>query len=121
MEATLATHPDGIRPMNAGEAVEQMTKATILAVSGGRLRSMRADRLGWDGDSRPLVLSLPCQYGYRVDVFLHASDTYIVRRVFRRGAREWVKGEARDVYAGELSETVYRAGMFRDPWPRGGA
>jgi len=80
----------------------------------------RMDRLAVDG-GRPAApldrgVRLTCGNGYRVDIILDPSDTYTVRRVFVRGAREWIKGERTDVYWPDLSETVYRAGMFRDEW-----
>lgn len=83
---------------------------TLLAVSGGRVRPT------------PLGVSLPCGYGYSVEVdYLAGRDLYDVRRVFTRGGKRFVKGEVTHVYAEDLPETAYRAGMFRDPWTAGGA
>jgi len=64
----------------------------------------------------PAGVELVCGSGYRVRIILTPADTYTVQRVYRRGAREWVKGEQTDVYWPELPEVAYRAGMFRDDW-----
>jgi hypothetical protein len=89
-------------------------RATILR------QISRMDRLATDGGRPAIALErgvrLTCGSGYRVDVILEPNDTYTVRRVYVRGAREWVKGERTEVYWPELSETVYRAGCFRDEW-----
>jgi hypothetical protein len=77
----------------------------VLAISGGRVRS--------DGD----VLVLPVAHGYSVEVELHPSDTYIVRRVFTRSGRRAIKGEVTNVYCDELGEAAYRASCYLDPMP----
>ena len=83
---------------------------TLAAVSGGRVRPT------------PLGVSLPCGYGYHVEIDYNVGpDAYTVRRVFIRRGERFVKGEVSHVYVDALPETVYRAGMFRDPWPAGGA
>ena len=88
------------------EIVRQIGQ-NIWSISGGRV------------GATPSGVVLPCGYGYRVEIDLHPSDTYIVRRVFERGGKRWVKGQVRDVYNTEVAETAYRAGMFRDKWPEG--
>lgn len=117
MTASLAPIPDGCRmELSHGEAIEQIGKPTFYSVCGGRACAPRMP-----GTNGPFRIELHCGNGYRVYIYLHGSDTYIVQRIYRRGSREWVKGEARDVYAEQLSETVYRAGMFRDEWVGGQA
>lgn len=87
------------------EILRQIGRGNVLAVSGGLVLRTR------DG------VVLLCGNGYSVEVALDPTDTYTVRRVFSRSGKRFVKGEVSDVYCTELAETVYRAGMFRDPWP----
>lgn len=83
---------------------------TIAAVSGGKVRPT------------PLGVSLPCGYGYSVEIdYVAGLDLYTVRRVFTRAGKRFVKGEVTHVYVDMLPAIVYRAGMFRDPWTAGGA
>lgn len=82
--------------------LDQIGRMNVLAISGGRIQV--AD----DG----VVLPVGC--GYSVRVFLAADDTYTVRRVFKRGPKEWVKGEATGVYFDQVGETAYRASCFRN-------
>lgn len=56
---------------------------------------------------------LPVGSGYSVTVDLAANDTYTVRRVFKRGAKVWVKGEQTEVYCDEVGEIAYQASSFR--------
>jgi hypothetical protein len=37
----------------------------------------------------------------------------VVRRVFRRAGREWIKGERDRVYCDEVGEVAYHASCFR--------
>lgn len=84
----------------------QIGKMNVLAVSGGRVEY----RLG-----ETVTVVLPVAYGYRVEVeYRPVPDTYEVRRVLVRGLKRWVKGEASNVYATELGDTVYRASC--DGW-----
>jgi hypothetical protein len=49
------------------------------------------------------------------------NDTYTVRRVFKRGAKVWVKGEATEVYFTEVGEMAYQAHAFRSyDFPKSG-
>lgn len=80
---------------------DQIGIGTLLAVSGGRWML------------RPTGITLPVGSGYSVEVDLDASDTYNVRRVFRRGDKEWTKGKRTDVYCDELDNAVYYASCFR--------
>lgn len=73
----------------------------LLAISGGKVM------LNADGD-----LVLPVGKGYRVEISLDPSDTYTVRRVYKRGAKKWVKGEMSDVYCDEVGEVAYQASCY---------
>ena len=86
---------------DARELVAQVGVGNVLAISGGRV-------IG-----RPTGIDLPVSNGYRVTIDLAANDTYVVRRVFKRGDREWIKGERREVYCDEVGDAAYYAGMFR--------
>jgi hypothetical protein len=82
--------------------LSQISRMTVLAVSGGRVR-----RTG------PVTLTFEVGKGYRVEVeHDRGSDTYIVRRTFIRGQKRWIKGEVDYVHAEELDETVYLASCF---------
>lgn len=90
------------------DIARQITMPVILSISGGQIRAIE------DG------IELPVSNGYSVRVQLTAADDYVVSRIFRRGAKEWVKGSASRVYCDDVSELAYRAGMFRsfdaDTW-----
>ena len=97
----------GYREIEAGERItlpQQIGGGNILAVSGGRVTYRRTG------------ITLPCGNGYSVEVDLAGNDTYTVARVFSRAGQRFVKGERSGVYCDQISETVYRAGMFRDEW-----
>jgi hypothetical protein len=85
---------------DAGEIVSQLRPIDLMAISG--CRYIR----------RETGITLPVRAGYSVTIDLAGDDTYTVRRVFRRGGRAWVKGEARGVYCEQLSETAYRASCY---------
>jgi hypothetical protein len=85
--------------------LKQIGAPTLAAISG--LRVMR----------RATGVTLPVGAGYSVTVDLAADDTYRVARVFKRGAKVWVKGEQTGVYCEEVGEVAYRASCFRNgPW-----
>ncbi len=88
------------RPCNATELAAQIGRRNILAISGGRIRV------------RETGITLPVAHGYRVDIDLAANDTYTVRRVFARGAKQWVKGERTGVYCEDVGETAYQASCY---------
>lgn len=75
--------------------------ANIFAISGGRVRPID------DG------IELPVGSGYSVRIQLTAADDYTVSRVFRRGAKEWIKGVREGVYCDEVSEAAYYASCYR--------
>ena len=100
-----------IRPMTveqAAELIRQIGPGNIGAISGGRKRLV-------DG-----TLVLPVSNGYTVEVALAANDTYVVRRIFTRGVKRWVKGEITDVYYDEVGERAYEASCFRDAFTGAG-
>ncbi len=86
------------------ELLRQIGMMNVLATSGGRV------------EHRDTGVTLRCGSGYSVTVDLSPDDTYTVRRIFTRARRTWVKGERAGVHCGQLGETVYRAGCFRDMW-----
>jgi hypothetical protein len=85
--------------------LQQVGTMNVLAISGGRV------------GVRETGVTLPVSNGYRVTVDLDWNDTYVVRRIFERGTKTWVKGEQRNVYCDEVGEVAYRASCFRNgPW-----
>jgi hypothetical protein len=83
------------------EIARQIGPGTVLSISGGRMFAI------------PDGIELPVDCGYRVRVRLTPADTYTVERVLVRGAKQFAKGERGNVYADEVGEVAYRAGMFR--------
>ena len=97
------------RECDARELLAQIGRMNILAISGGRVLV------------RETGVTLPVGSGYTVTVDLAANDTYTVRRVFKRGAKVWVKGEQAEVYCDEVGEIAYQASSFRSyDFPKGG-
>lgn len=90
------------RECNTADIVAQIGRWNILAISGGRV------------EHRPTGITLPVGSGYRVTIDLDWNDTYVVRQVFVRGAKSWVKGERREVYCTEVSEVAYKASCFHN-------
>lgn len=79
----------------------QIGRVTVFAISGGRVRS--------EGET----LVLPVGSGYSVEIDLdEGSDTYTVRRMFRRGGKAFPKGEQTYVYCDEVGEVAYRASCY---------
>ena len=88
--------------------LDQIGRGTVMSVSGGRT-SFTVD----GPDANPCVV-MPVSNGYNVEaVYDQGSDTYIVRRVFTRGGKRFVKGERTDVYCDGLGEACYDASCFR--------
>lgn len=88
--------------MDATTTLNQIGRMNVLAISGGRSRM--------EGDT----LVLPVGAGYSVEIDLDlGSDTYTVRRMFRRGDKAFPKGEQSYVYCDEVGEVAYRASSFR--------
>jgi hypothetical protein len=93
---------DTFRQCDNRTLIEQLGHRNILAISGGRLMGRRTG------------VTLPVSNGYRVTVDLDADDTYVVRRLFVRGAKVWNHGEERGVYADMVGECAYRASCFHN-------
>ena len=103
------TATETFRECDARELVEQIGRMNVMAISGFRV-------IG-----RETGVTLPVGSGYSVTVDLDWNDTYVVRRVFKRGAKVWIKGEQRNVYCDEVGEVAYRASCFRNgPWGQEG-
>jgi hypothetical protein len=92
---------DNFCQCDARELVAQIGRMNVLSISGGRVLA------------RETGITLPVSNGYSVTVDLDGNDTYVVRRVFKRGAKVWVKGEQRDVFCEEVGEVAYQASNFR--------
>lgn len=76
----------------------------ILAISGGRIIEVDAN-----------TINLPVHYGYSVEVeYKPGSDTYTVRRMWKRGTTVKVRGSVDYVYADQVGDAAYRASCFRD-------
>lgn len=89
--------------MDITTTLNQIGRMNVLAISGGRVRQ--------DGDT----LVLPVGHGYSVEVDLDlGSDTYTVRRMFRRGDKAFPKGERTYVYCDELGEVAYQASCYNN-------
>ena len=97
--------PDNVghRDFDPNTTLSQIGKMNVLAVSGGKVNSVH------DTDGKVVGLELPVSSGYKVRVFLRDDDTYTVQRVHR----DSVKGEETGVYADEVGESVYQAGMYK--------
>lgn len=89
------------RGCDTAELLRQVGRMNVLAISGGRV------------EHRESGVTLPVGAGYSVTVDLDWDDTYVVRRVFKRGEKVWVKGEQRSVYFDEVGEVAYQASNFR--------
>lgn len=89
------------RECDVQQTIQQIGRMNILAISGGRI------------ERRNTGITMPVGAGYSVTVDLDWDDTYVVRRVFKRGAKVWIKGEQRNVYMDEVGEVAYRASSFR--------
>lgn len=96
------TTTNEFRECDAQTIVAQIGRMNVLAISGGRVTR------------RDTGITLPVGAGYSVTVDYDWNDTYVVRRVFKRGAKIWIKGEQRDVYYDEVGEVAYRASCFRN-------
>lgn len=93
---------DCFRECDSAELLAQIGRMNVFAISGGRVVG------------RPTGITLPVAHGYSVTVDLDGNDTYVVRRVFARGGKSWVKGERRGVYCDEVGEVAYRASCYHD-------
>lgn len=98
------TTTDTFRECDTRQTVQQIGLRNLLAISGGRI------------EHRPTGITLKVGSGYSVTIDLDFSDTYVVRRVFTRGGKTWVKGERREVYADQIGEVAYRASCFHNDY-----
>jgi hypothetical protein len=103
------------RSFNPEETLAQIGKFQLVAISGLRWST--------SGKGREVyVLHLPVGHGYRVDIELAADDTYTVRRVFKRGDKETVKGELKEVYFDKVGDAAYYASCYvsydETEWPQ---
>lgn len=84
--------------------LEHIGRRNVLAISGGRVRPVNET-----------TIELPVHAGYHVRIeYVPGVDLYNVTRLFRRGAKEWVKGEATRLYADQVGEIAYRASCYLD-------
>jgi len=90
------------RPFSAGELRQQIGMMTIGGVSGGRFVAHT------NADGEVMSVSLPEGHGREVVVRLNFWDYYEVFRVLNGR----VLGVETDVDCTQISESVYRAGMF---------
>lgn len=91
------------------ETLQWIGRMNLCAISGGRVKVQR--ELATDHAVASMTLPVDC--GYSVRITLAGNDTYTVERVFKRGAKVWVKGVVSDVHAEELGEACYQASSFR--------
>ena len=79
----------------------QIGFSTMCAVSGMRAQQERGG-----------AIVLPVGHGYSVRITLDASDTYNVERIFTRSGVRTCKGIETNVYAEDVSDSVYRASCY---------
>lgn len=81
--------------------VAQIGRMNVLAISGGRVKPTA------DG------IVLPVAHGYTVEVdYDEGFDSYVVRRVFTRAGKRFVKGEVAHVYCDQVGEIAYQASCY---------
>jgi hypothetical protein len=99
---------NAVKPLNSNELLAQIGIGNILAISGGRIRSVIND------DGATIRVELPVSNGYRVAIELALDDTYTVSREFVRAGKVFQKGTIKDVYFYEVGEVAYRASCYAD-------
>jgi hypothetical protein len=99
-------HFDGFRPINPQETIAQIGKMNILGISGGRVNALK------NSHGETVGIQLPVGHGYGVNVLLHPNDTYTVQRTYTRSGTTTIKGQEEEVYADQLGDAAYRAGMY---------
>lgn len=86
--------------------LQQIGARNFLAISGGRINRINET-----------TIELPINQGYSVRIeYRFGTDTYTVQRIFRRGLKTWIKGEATEIYNDQLGEIAYMASCYTDPW-----
>ena len=98
----MSTTDNEFRPCDTDQVIAQIGRMNLMAISGFRVIR------------RETGVTLPVGAGYSVTIDLDWMDEYVVRRVFKRGAKVWIKGEQRGVYCDEVGEVAYRASCFRN-------
>jgi hypothetical protein len=82
--------------------LRQIGNINVAAISGGRVVAL------------PDGIDLPAGSGFHVIVTLDiASDTYTVKRVYRRAGRDFDHGSRTYVHCEDVGEFAYRASCFR--------
>ncbi len=95
----------GAREIDVATTIEQIGRWNVAAISGGRVERLTAD------NGRVAGIRLPVSYGYAVEVWLDASDTYTVSKTWTRSGVTKVRDEWTNVYADEVGEVAYRASI----------
>lgn len=96
------TTTETFRECDTRQTVAQIGMMNMLAICGGRI------------EHRKTGITMKVGQGYSVTVDLDFSDTYVVRLVFTRGGKTWVKGERREVYADEIARVAYNASCYHN-------
>jgi hypothetical protein len=99
-------HFDSFRPLDPNQTIAQIGKMNILGISGGRVNALR------NSHGEAVGVQLPVGHGYGVNVLLHPNDTYTVQRTYTRSGTTTIKGQEEGVYADQVGDTAYRAGMY---------
>jgi hypothetical protein len=89
-----------VRQVDAKTLVNQIGMMNVLAISGGRVID------------RGTGITLPVGHGYGVEIDLNFMDFYDVKRVYTRGGKRVIKGEAVDVDCFEIGEVAYKASCY---------
>lgn len=96
----------GHRDFDPSVAVSHIGQMNVLAISGGRVGVLTQK-------GRPVGVELPVSSGYKVRVFLHDADVYVVQRVMVRAGKTTLKGQE-EAYADMVGDAAYRAGMYKN-------
>jgi len=80
--------------------LEQIGFWQLMAISGGRVIS------------RETGITLPVSRGYMVDIDLDVTDTYCVKRIFRRAGKTTIKGQVSNVYCDQIGQIAYLASCW---------
>jgi|688.fasta_scaffold399334_4 hypothetical protein len=91
---------EGFIPCDPRTIAYQVGRDNLWGISGGRVIA------------RETGITLPVSAGYSVTIDLHASDLYTVRRIFKRGAKVWIKGEMEGVFCDQVGEVAYYASCY---------
>lgn len=92
----------GSRTFAADQVLAQIGRGNVLAISGGRIIT----------HTNGIVL--PVRYGYRVEIFLAADDTYTVERTRVAAGTRKVHARREGVYCDEIGDVAYRASCYRE-------